>query len=138
MPDAFRLYETRHYAMLSDADPRWVRRQGDRLERARTEFMRSMGYGKTAIFDDDAMFVVHSSNVRYLNSATLDDELVATARPIKVSRAAIVFEQLVKRDDVLLCRGEVKIACVSRTAMAPQAMPDVMYDKVKSLTESFE
>jgi 4-hydroxybenzoyl-CoA thioesterase len=44
------------------------------MERARTEFMRSHGYGKTAIFDNDAMFVVSSSYVHYLASAVLDDE----------------------------------------------------------------
>jgi len=102
------------------------------MERARTEMMRSLGYGKTAIFDAESMFVVHSSNVRYLGSALLDDELIATAKPIKVGRAYILFEQLVKREDEVLCQAEVKIACVSQKERVPQAMPDVMYDKVKS------
>ena len=97
------------------------------MERARTEFMRSLGYGKTAIFDEDGMFVVHSSNVQYRDSALLDDELVATARPIKVGKTSIVFEQLVKRGDVLLCQGEVKIACVNRQSRSPQAMPTLMF-----------
>ena len=51
------------------------------MERARTEFMRSLGYGKTAIFSDDKMFVVHSANVQYLGAARLDDELSVTAVP---------------------------------------------------------
>jgi len=100
------------------------------MERARTEFMRSMGYGKTAIFDAESMFVVSSSNVQYLGSAVLDDALCVTARPIKVGRASIVFEQLVKRADKLLCKGEVKIACVDRQNGSPQAMPESMYQKL--------
>lgn len=100
------------------------------MERARTEFMRNLGYGKTAIFDVDSMFVVSSSNVHYLGSALLDDELCVTARPIKVGRASIVFEQLVKRADTLLCKGEVKIACVDRKSGSPQAMPESMYLKL--------
>jgi len=99
------------------------------MERARTEFMRSLGYGKTAIFDADSMFVVSASSVHYLGSAVLDDELFVTARPIKVGRASIVFEQLVKRADKLLCKGEVKIACVARQDGTPQAMPESMYQK---------
>ncbi len=108
------------------------------MERARTELMRSLGYGKTALFEapegeEPAMFVVHSSNVHYLGSAELDDELQATAQPLKVGRANIVFEQLVKKGDAVLCRGEVKIACVNRSTRQPQAMPAAMYEKVKSL-----
>lgn len=101
------------------------------MERARTEFMRSLGYGKTAIFDDDAMFVVSSSQVQYLGSAVLDDELSVSAKPVKVGRVAIVFEQLVKRADKLLCRGEIKIACVNRRSGAPQAMPESMYQALQ-------
>lgn len=107
------------------------------MERARTEFMRSLGYGKTAIFgasfgegDEDAMFVVSSSNVQYLGSARLDDELHVTAKPIKVGRASILFEQLVKRNGNVLCKGDVKIACVSRQTGTPQAMPEHMFNKV--------
>ena len=102
------------------------------MERSRTEFMRQLGYGKTAIFDDDAMFVVASTLVNYLGSAVLDDELSVTATVKKAGRASILFEQLVRRENQLLCQAEVKIACVSRATRSPQAMPDAMFDKVKS------
>lgn len=100
------------------------------MERARTEFMRHLGYGKTAIFDTDAMFVVMFSNVQYLGSAVLDDELQVTALPLKVGRASIVFEQSVKRGTDLLCKGEIKIACVDRQHRGPVPMPDAMYQKL--------
>jgi len=100
------------------------------MERARTEFMRHLGYGKTAIFDTDAMFVVASSNVQYLGSAVLDDELQVTAKPLKMGRASILFEQCVKRGTETLCRGEIKIACVDRQRREPQPMPEAMYQKL--------
>jgi 4-hydroxybenzoyl-CoA thioesterase len=105
------------------------------MERARTEFMRELGYGKTAIFSADKMFVVHSANVQYLGAARLDDELEVTARPLKVARSNIVFEQSVFRGGELLCRGEIRIACVDRASNRPCAMPDVMYDQVKTIFE---
>ena len=49
------------------------------MERARTEFMRSLGFGKMYIFNHDLMFVVREVKVQYLRPATLDDELVVTA-----------------------------------------------------------
>ena len=103
------------------------------MERARTEFMRALGYGKTAIFSDDKMFVVHSANVQYLGAARLDDELVVTAKPLKVARTNIVFEQCVLRGGELLCRGEVRIACVDRAGQRPSAMPSDMYARVQNL-----
>lgn len=103
------------------------------MERARTEFMRALGYGKTAIFSDDKMFVVHSANVQYLGAARLDDELSVTARPVKVARSNIVFEQCVLRGGELLCRGEVRIACVDRSGNRPCAMPDEMYSRVQDI-----
>ena len=47
------------------------------MERARTEFMRGHGYGKTHIFNQDLMFVVQSVAVNYCLAAQLDDELEA-------------------------------------------------------------
>ncbi|MEZ5539741.1 MAG: tol-pal system-associated acyl-CoA thioesterase [Pseudomonadales bacterium] len=101
------------------------------MERARTEFMRAQGYGKTAIFSEEKMFVVHTANVQYLGAARLDDELIVTATPLKVARSNIIFEQLVSRGGELLCRGEVRIACVDRATQKPCAMPEVMFEQVK-------
>ncbi len=93
------------------------------MERARTEFMRSLGYDKTAIFSSDKMFVVHSVNVQYLGAARLDDNLMVTANPLKVARSNIVFEQCVLRGEDVLCRGEIRIACIDRSSGKPCAMP---------------
>ena len=72
------------------------------MERARTELMRSLGYGKAAIFADDLMFVVHSLNANYHASATLDDELQVTAKVTKVGKVAVVFEQTISCGDQVL------------------------------------
>lgn len=102
------------------------------MERARTEFMRARGFGKTAIFSEDKMFVVHSANVQYLGAARLDDVLSVTAQPLKVARSNILFEQCVLRGEDVLCRGEIRIACVDRINGRPCAMPDEMYNLVKN------
>ncbi len=101
------------------------------MERARTEFMRSLGYDKTAIFSSDKMFVVHSVNVQYLGAARLDDNLMVTANPLKVARSNIVFEQCVLRGEDVLCRGEIRIACIDRSSGKPCTMPTDMHELVK-------
>lgn len=109
------------------------------MERARTEYFRSFGYGKNVferaeegaagvgqpkIFTEDFMFVVHSVAARYRRPARLDDELIATARVIERGAAQLRFEQRILRGDELLCGGEVGVACVDRRSMKPRRIPD--------------
>ena len=90
------------------------------MERSRTEYLRSLGFGKQRIFTSNQMFVVHSLNCQYLKPARLDDELIATAKVVRFSRAKLVLEQLIYRDSELLCRGEVKLVCVDRQTLKAQ------------------
>lgn len=108
------------------------------MERARTEFFRSFGDAKDAVFCGKLMFVVHSLTSRYLKPAKLDDTLMATVKVITYGKTNIVMEQNIYRliDDPLraypneiqanrelLCSGEVKIACVDRQTIKPKRMP---------------
>ena len=93
------------------------------MERARTELMRDLGYGKAALFAQDKMFVVHSLNANYHLSAVLDDELTVSAAIESYSKVAVVFKQCVYRGAELLCEGNVKVACISRETRKPLAMP---------------
>lgn len=102
------------------------------MERARTEFMRSLGFAKTAIFADDLMFVVHTSNVQYLDSARLDDEVVVTAKPVKMGKTNICFHQQVRRGTSVLCRADIRIACVDQKNRKPRAMPVSMQQTIQS------
>ena len=101
------------------------------MERARTELMRSLGYGKAALFADDLMFVVHSLNVKYRASAKLDDELQVVAKVTKVGKVAVVFEQTIRCGDQVLCDGEVKVACVRRSDQKPASMPQRLLEQLK-------
>ena len=102
------------------------------IERARTEYLRSLGFGRDTIFNADVMFVVHSLNTEYLKPARLDDQLIATAEVIETGRAFLVMAQKVYRsviqgqqvaENELLSRSEVKIACVDRQTIKPRRIP---------------
>ncbi|ROR98725.1 4-hydroxybenzoyl-CoA thioesterase/acyl-CoA thioester hydrolase [Sinobacterium caligoides] len=93
------------------------------MERARTEMMRSLGFGKTSIFSVDKMFVVQSVQADYLAPAKLDDQLRVTAQLIKSGAAYLQLKQEVFCGAELLCRGEVKIVCVDKQTMRPSVMP---------------
>jgi tol-pal system-associated acyl-CoA thioesterase len=103
------------------------------MERARTEFMRSLGFGKKYIFNHDLMFVVRDVVVQYLRPATLDDELVATACIRQLRGASMIMYQQVLRGGEVLAQGEVTIACVDRTGVKPRRMPADMVGRLRSV-----
>ena len=102
------------------------------MERARTEFMRSLGYGKNYIFSSDLMFVVRDVAVTYMLPARLDDELEVTASIAQVRGAMIVFHQCVRRGEEVLAKGEVTIACVGREGIKPRRLPPEMVERLRS------
>ena len=102
------------------------------MERARTEFMRSLGFGKDYIFNHDLMFVVRDVAVRYRSPAQLDDERLATARVTTLRGASMVLHQAVRRGDEVLAEGEVTIACVDREGVSPRRMPAEMQERLRA------
>lgn len=102
------------------------------MERARTELMRSLGFGKDYIFNHDLMFVVSEVALRYRGPARLDDELTATAAIERLGGASMVLRQRVLRGDEELASGEVTIACVDRGGVKPRRMPPEMVDRLRA------
>ena len=103
------------------------------IERARTEFMRSLGFDKTVIFSESLMFVVRDVNMQYLLPARLDEELTATARVSNLGGSFMEIDQRVMRGEECLCTGEVKIVCVDKISLKPRRMPAMMRATVKAI-----
>jgi len=93
------------------------------MERARTEFLRSLGFGKDFIFNRNLMFVVRDVAVTYFSPARLDDEVVATVRVAGLRGASMALRQAVRRQGETLAEGEVTIACVDRDGVRPRRIP---------------
>lgn len=108
------------------------------MERARTEFMRSLGYGKNTIFSANLMFVVRDVAVTYMLPARLDDELQATASIAQVRGAGIVFYQRVRRGDEVMAQGEVTVACVDRAEVKPRRLPPDMAARLRLMEQKVE
>jgi len=101
------------------------------MERARTELMRSLGFGKQFIFNRDLMFVVQDVSLKYLQAAYLDEELRVTANVKDYGAAYVLLEQSVMRDDAILVHGDIKIVCVDKQSMKPRRMPREIIDAMR-------
>ncbi|MFM2035143.1 MAG: hypothetical protein RL459_408 [Pseudomonadota bacterium] len=101
------------------------------FERARTEWLRSLGIGQQALREQTGgMFVVSDTQVRYLQAARLDDELIVTACLQNIGRASLTIAQearLKSRDlsqpKTLLCSGTIRIGWVDAASMSPARIP---------------
>src|SRR5690606_27440166 len=68
------------------------------LERARTEWLRALGYGQELLRrDHDLVFAVRAMRLEFLRPARLDDALAVTAGLRECRRASVVFHQAVLR-----------------------------------------
>lgn len=92
------------------------------MERARTEFFRSLGFNKPALFDG-LQFVVRELDLVYHQPAVLDDIIEVTAEPINLSRVSVEIAQQVFRQGSLLVEGRVKVACIGAQSKRPKAIP---------------
>ncbi|MCM2253487.1 MAG: YbgC/FadM family acyl-CoA thioesterase [Ramlibacter sp.] len=64
------------------------------FERARTEWLRSLGLGQRALRESTGgIFVVGETSVRFHRPARLDDELLVTARVEEMGRASLIIAQ---------------------------------------------
>ena len=101
------------------------------MERARTEFFRSLGFHKPALFDG-LQFVVRELDIVYHHPAVLDDLVEVTVVPKKLSRVTIEIRQQVYKEDHLLAEGRVKLACVGVEAKRPKPIPEPIYNALNN------
>jgi YbgC/YbaW family acyl-CoA thioester hydrolase len=82
--------------------------------------------------------VVHSVNIKYLQSAVLDDEIIATAELINVSKTSFTVSQTILRENDLLVDARVKIVCIRHDKKSPCAIPSDMLKKLQLASVSIE
>ncbi len=112
------------------------------FERARTEWLRSLGHQQEAMrLETGLVFVVTDTAVRYLRPARLDDLLGVTVEVQHAGRARMTIAQQAWRrttaGDELAAEGTIRIGCVDAGTFRPQRIPNsialTFLDSVKKL-----
>jgi acyl-CoA thioester hydrolase len=95
------------------------------FERARTEWLRSMGFSQRRLQAEHAMmFVVTDASIAYKAPARLDDEIDVTVLVERTSATTITLAHQALLGSALLAQGSVRIACVDAATLAPRRVPD--------------
>jgi len=101
------------------------------MERARTEWLRSLGYEQNRLIDEGLIFAVRRAEVDYLKPARFNDMLQIKSRIFDCRRASIEFAQSVCREEEVLCHGRIRIASLDVETFKPRALPAQMRDNIK-------
>lgn len=98
------------------------------LERARSEWLIQLGMGINWQRENGIVFVVHSLSIQYLKPAKIHEQVEVVSSINNVRSASCVFDQYVRlaaNPDQILCKAEVKVACVDnemRVAPIPSSV----------------
>ncbi len=106
------------------------------MERARTEWLRSLGVDQPKLmYEDRRIFVVTETRAEFIVPAKFNDELVVSARLAKLTRATFEIEQniyLKELDGTLLCKGSVTAAYLNADTMRPVRVPATIFEENES------
>jgi len=102
------------------------------MERARTEYLRSLGFNQGVLMEkEQRMFVVKSAEIKFVSPARFDDVLDVTAEVKNVRRASMLFSQQCRvaesatgKPGDLLASADVLIACLDADSFKPCSVPE--------------
>ena len=115
------------------------------LERARTEWLRSLGYSQQALAQDPGIvFTVVGLTIEYRRPARLDDRLAVTCEPRLDGAATVRFAQRIfreredadsaeaseRRSEDLLVEADVRVACVDAKTFRPRRLPAFIVNSI--------
>jgi len=94
------------------------------FERARTEWLRSLGVDQQRLAREDGLqFVVRRAEIDFLRGARLDDMLSVTVQVAERKRAYLWLRQRALRGEEPMAEARVQAACVRRDTFKPAALP---------------
>jgi tol-pal system-associated acyl-CoA thioesterase len=103
------------------------------LERARTEWLRHLGYDhQTLARAHRVFFVVTAAAVEFTRPARLDDTVAVSVRLESLGKVRCVFAQEIRRDDEVLVTARITVACVTGENLKPAEIPEGLRKKMEA------
>jgi acyl-CoA thioester hydrolase len=104
------------------------------MERARTEWLRDLGFEQTYLKEDlKIIFVVHSMSIAFKRPAKFNDLLEVGSEIEKQGHGSLVFSQKITVNNQLLVQAQVKLACVNALTFKPCVIPKPVLLKMESV-----
>jgi acyl-CoA thioester hydrolase len=105
------------------------------LERARTEWLRHLGFTHQLLEKKFGVALILSQvAVDFVKPAKLDDAIAVGVEIESLGRVRVIFHQEIRREEEVLVRARITVACVSCGTMKPSEIPQEVRKKLEAAT----
>ncbi len=104
------------------------------FERARTEWLRAMGIEQEILIEQNLAFAVVNIKCDFRQPARFNDLVEVVTHVSDLGRASMTFSQdlyLQNDPESLLCRAEIKVACIKLDSFKSTALPALLLQQLK-------
>ena len=104
------------------------------LERARTEWLRYLGFEQTDLRNNlNVIIVVHSLQIAFKKPAKFNDLLMVKSQLTALGNGSWQCTQSIYKDDELLIEAQVKLAFINSQSFKPTRIPAAVLRVAKNL-----
>ena len=102
-------------------------------ERARTEYLRLLGYEQKELMDIGVIFIVRKVIIEYLKPVNLDELIKIETRLSKVKKVSFNFLQTIYNSNLeKICEAEVFCGSINYVSKKPMLVPEKL---LKNMTK---
>ena len=103
------------------------------LERARTEWLRHLGFDHQALARDHrVVFIVSSLAIEFVKPARLDDMVAVSVKLESLGKVRCAFAQEIRREDEVLVKAKATVASVNSESFKPIEIPEALRKKMEA------
>ena len=100
------------------------------FERARTEYLREVGYEQMKLMQEGIIFIVRSLELKLMKPAKLDDTIKVRTELSKLGKVSFDFKQT---NDSLITEANIKCGSLDSITFTPSVLPEYLYKGMKKL-----
>ncbi|MGF1548742.1 MAG: tol-pal system-associated acyl-CoA thioesterase [Thiotrichales bacterium] len=93
------------------------------FERARTEWLRALGFEQDALRAEGVLFAVRSVTIEYRLPARFNQLITVDSVVSALTRTSITFHQTLWREHTCLTDAVVRVVCLDAEHFKPRAIP---------------
>ena len=101
------------------------------LERARTEYLRTLGYQQKDLLESGLIFMVRKLKINYFSPAFLDETIRIETKLVKVKKLSFDFLQIIYNESGLkVCEAEIFCGSINAETKKPELLPSQFQQKM--------
>ena len=103
------------------------------FERARTEYLRAVGYEQMELMGAGIIFVVRGVEMKLHKPARLDDNIIVRTQLVKLGKVSFDFKQTAFVEDTTIAEANIKCGSLDPNTFKPSSLPEYLHKGMKKL-----